>query len=133
MQSQLTFDKTLAEKHLSLLDETAEQFLFCAFDDRKDRKNPALTYTMFASLDATLPELEELNRQGAGIFVCVNQTPGKNRRAGDINHLRALWIEADRPGVTLPKLDPHFIVESSPGKKHYYFLLNDAPLEIGIW
>jgi hypothetical protein len=133
MQSQLTFDKTLAEKHLSLLDETAERFLFCAFDDQKERKNPALTYTIFASLDAALPQLEKLNRQGAGIFICVNHTHGKNRKADDINRLRALWIEADRPGTKLPQLDPHFIIESSPGKKHCYFLLDDAPLETGIW
>ncbi|MEC4747458.1 PriCT-2 domain-containing protein [Methylomicrobium sp. Wu6] len=133
MQSQLIFDKALAEKHLSLLDETAEQFLFCAFDDQKERKNPALTYMLFSSLDTALPQLEKLNRQGAGIFVCVNQTHGKKRKTDDINRLRALWIEADRPGAKLPQLDPHFIIESSPGKRHYYFLLDDAPLKIGIW
>jgi hypothetical protein len=133
MQPKFLIDSAIAERHLSLLDETSEHFLFCTFDDSKHRKNPNLTYSTYTSFQQALPKLQALNNQGAGIFVCINQTLGNKRKCEDITGLRAFWIEADRPGTPLPKLEPQFVIESSQGKHHSYFLLDDAPIEAGLW
>lgn len=67
-------------------------------------------------------------REGWGIFATVNATNGAKRTKRDITRIRALWIDADmsadRYRDDFP-MDPHFIVESSPGKFHYYWRVED--------
>ena len=67
-------------------------------------------------------------RKGCGIFATVNQTDGTKRTKSDITRIRALWIDADAPVAhhrdDFP-VQPHFIVESSPGKFHYYWRVDD--------
>lgn len=39
---------------------------------------------------------------------------------------RAIFQEADRPNTPLPPIDPHIEVESSPGKFHRYYLIDQT-------
>lgn len=54
----------------------------------------------------------------------------KKRKAQDVESIAAIWIDLD--GVALPEnfpLTPTAIVESSEGKYHVYWAVNDVPLD----
>ena len=124
----------LAQSFLTALDESAESFCFQTFDDNKHRKDPALTRVFNGSLEEHWQELEARNRRGAGVFVTVNATDGKGRKAENIIRIRAIWQEADRPNPPIPQLEPHMEVltsEEKHKKNQRYWLIDKstAPLQ----
>jgi hypothetical protein len=114
-----------ARRFLSVLDEEAERFTFQTFADRDDAteaEHRELTHIMHGTLDDLAPRLAALNERGAGVFVCVNATDGRGRSAEHIVGVRALFADFD--GVPLPSawpIEPHIVVESSPGRWHAYW------------
>ncbi len=124
--------KAEAERFLALLDEEAEVFCFQVFDDLDARKEPALASNRHGTLDGLWPWLDAVNRQGAGIFVTVNETDGAGREGGNIVRVRAVFADFDPP-KTAPAparypLPPAWQVESSPGKRHAYWPVDGLPL-----
>jgi len=79
-------------------------------------------------------ELTRLNRQGAGIFITVNETDLKGRKEENITKVRALFLDFDDPSanprkiIAGLKLPPHMVIESSPGKFHVYWLTSNCEL-----
>jgi hypothetical protein len=135
---QLIPDLGAAERHLTLLDETAERFLFCTFDDvklpnGKKRENKKLTKSFYSTLEECAQKLAKLNQQGAGIFVLVNESNGTNRKRENITRLRALWKEDDRSSTPPLPLEPNFVIQTSSGKRHEYLLIEGAPMEGREW
>ena len=116
-------DLEAAQRFLTLLDETAEVWTFQTFDDLKERKDDALARVLHGTLDQHASQLADLNKRGAGVFVTVNETDGKGRKAGNITRIRAVWQEDDGEGKPLP-LEPHIVVETSPDKHHRYILVD---------
>jgi hypothetical protein len=126
-------DREAAERHLQLLDETAEQFTFATFtdagrDENKPRPDP-LARILHGSLADHWETLRALNQQRAGAFVVVNETDGVGAKNANITRIRAVWQEADRGDEPALPCEPHFIIESSPGKHHRYVLTDGAPLD----
>jgi hypothetical protein len=122
--STLEPDFSQAERFLAILDETAERFTFQTFDDDKQRKDKRLASVLTGSLEECWKRLVALNRQGAGVFVTVNETDGKGRKLENITRIRAVWHEEDYPcGKEFP-IEPHMLIESSPGKHHRYWLVS---------
>ena len=74
--------------------------------------------------------LKNINDQGAGVFLTINETDGKGRETRNITKVRAIYVDLDGADVN-PVLQemPHMVVESSPGKFHGYWLVKDFPLE----
>ena len=74
--------------------------------------------------------LEELNCNGVGVFLCVNETDGTGRTNASIKNIRAVFADFDGQDVA-PAYDddPSMVVETSPGKYHAYFFTD--PDEIG--
>jgi hypothetical protein len=74
----------------------------------------------------------ELNRQGAGVFVTVNQTALSGKRTADnILAVRAQFADLDGAplGPVLASADPpDMVIETSPSKWHCYWL-TDCPLD----
>jgi putative DNA primase/helicase len=70
--------------------------------------------------------LTTYNKNGAGVFLTVNETKG-GRKLEHLIRIRAIWCEWDGDGP-LPDwpLAPHLIVESSPGKFHLYWLVTNC-------
>ena len=118
-----------SERFLTLLDEDAEQFTFQTFVDDKNARAGELARVLHGSLDDHWDTLCALNAHGAGIFVTVNATDGQGRTKENITRVRAIWQEADHGDEPALPIDPHIIVESSPGKHHRYMLVEDAPIE----
>lgn len=119
-------------------------FTFQTFDDDHDRDKARRASTrpsgrargspyasiLHGTIEAAWKRLVMLNSNGAGIFVTVSKTDGKGRKFENVynvpNAIRAVWCEDDDTG---PKRDnwpiqPHIAVESSPGKFHYYWLVD---------
>ncbi|MGB5231528.1 MAG: DNA-primase RepB domain-containing protein, partial [Desulfoprunum sp.] len=51
------------------------------------------------------------------------------RKKADVDLYRAIWREADEPNLPALPIEPHLVVESSPGKEHEYILI--TPTEAG--
>lgn len=118
------------EAFLTHLAEGVEEFTFQTFDDNKSRKDPSLTRVLHGSLDQHFDVLCRLNAAGAGVFVTVNETDLKGRSNANIIDVRAIFQEADRPGVPIPTLPPHIVVETSPGKYHRYWLTDGGQVAL---
>lgn len=109
-----------------------EPVTFQTFDDGP-AKRKGLAKARHGSFDRHRKELEQLNQQGAGVFVTVNATNGR-RTAADVLRVRALFVDIDKPAPgTLERLraadlPPSMIVESSPGKLHAYWLTDAVEL-----
>jgi len=120
-----------AERFLLALDEGAESFCFQTFDDDKQRRDKRLARTLHGALDDVWDQLERLNAEGAGVFVAVNAVAhGAARRASSVERVRAVFADFDPWPQEPPQfpLEPHLIVESSPGRRHCYWLVDDLPL-----
>ncbi|MGZ8217876.1 AAA family ATPase [Methylomagnum sp.] len=128
-----------ARRFLEVLDEGAEAFTFQTFDDDKDRKARGMEEAkqrgekdrdpyariLHGTLEQHAAKLTELQAHGAGVFVMVQEGDGHGRTNANVTRIRAVFIEddGDSAGREYP-LEPHLIVESSPGKRHVYFLVD---------
>lgn len=62
------------------------------------------------------------NDSGAGVFVTVNATDGRGRKASNVQSVRAVFADFD--GAPLPAtfpIRPHALIESSPARWHAYW------------
>ena len=103
---------------------------FQTFGD-KNKTDKSLSRVLHGNITKYFSKLIELNEKGAGIFLMVNEGDGSGRTANDIIEVRALFADFDGTPhqEALDLLKPHLIVESSPGKFHLYWLVDDCPLE----
>lgn len=75
--------------------------------------------------------LAKANQSGFGVFFMVNQGDGKGRRSENVKGVRALFLDLDGSPlepVLECSLEPHFVVESSPGRFHVYYMAEEVPL-----
>lgn len=100
--------------------------------DTKRKKAKQLIKVMHGKLAEHAAELTRLNQRGAGVFLSVNETTLKGRKADDVVKVRALFADFDDP-ATYPferiealTVKPHLVVESSPGKWHAYWRTADC-------
>lgn len=107
-----------------------DKFTFQTLDDRKKGR----CYTIKTS-HATLAEVSErfieLNGWGAGVFVCINETDFQGRSARNVTRVRALFADLDGAPiepVLSAGIQPHMVVQSSMGKYHAYWMVEDCPL-----
>lgn len=125
---------TQAKEFLQALDPGTDQFTYQLFDD-SPRKRPHLAQTLHGSLDECARRLAEQNAAGAGVFVTINETDFKGRKAANIVRIRSLYADFDDGRTdTFDRLiadpvPPSIIVESSPGKLHAYWLVKGLTLE----
>jgi hypothetical protein len=126
----LTPDLIQASAFLDALDPGAN-FTFQNFPegDTPSTMSPTILH---GTLKEHAARLTLLNNAGHGIFVMINEGDLKGRAARNVIRVRALFVDSDN-GPIQPLLDaaiaPHIAVESSPGKGHGYFLVNDCPLD----
>lgn len=128
----MTVDLDEAQRFLDALDPEAESFTFQTVDDA-ERKRGALLTTLHGTLEQHAERLAALNAEGAGVFVTVQETDGQGRNKTNITRVRAVFADFDPPGTAaMPEafeIEPHMIVQSSPGKHHVYWLADDVALD----
>jgi len=140
MRLPITPDLDQARRFLELLDPRGV-FTFQTFSDRKEDKKGSFdpnARVFHGTLDEHGPRLVELNQQGVGVFVMVNEGDGvvhdgfkTCRTKANVIAVRALFVDLDGAPLepVLEALPPDIVVESSPGKWHGYWLDDGAPLE----
>ena len=111
-----------ASVFLSLLDPDASFFTFQIVPEPKLRPTGLPPQLLHGSFQDILPTLTTLNKQGAAIFVSVNATDGKGRRAENIIRTRCIWQDDDDGFRGVFPLEPSIIVSTSPGKFQRYWL-----------
>ncbi|MEX2642532.1 MAG: DNA-primase RepB domain-containing protein [Acetobacterales bacterium] len=120
-----------AERFLRWLDPEAEAFTFQTFDEDRERKADALVKVLNGTLKQHEAELAQLSEKGAGIFITINRTDLRGRRAENIDAVRAVFVDLDGAPlepVLACELPPHCVVESSPGRWHCYWRVAELPL-----
>ena len=102
-----------ARRFLRLLDPDTDVFTFQTFDD-SEAKRDELTRVLHGTLEERLAELIALQKAGAGIFVTVNETDLKGRKAQNVKRVRSTFTDLDgaplQPVLDYP-LKPQVIVE----------------------
>ncbi len=74
--------------------------------------------------------LPDANKNGAGVFVVVNETTGDSDKK--VTRVRAVFVDLDGAPlepVTDCNLSPHIVIESSPGRYHAYWKVVGCSLE----
>lgn len=125
----LAADVDTARRFIDLMAE-GEAITLQTFSDRRGRGGlAAIRHGMF---DDHAAELVTLNDRGAGVFWMVNHGDGQGRTAANVTGVRALFVDLDgdplAPVLAAP-IEPHAIVESSPGRWHAYWLVDGCPLD----
>lgn len=137
MNTNLKPNLQAAQAFLTMLDRTGI-FTFQTIHDNKDRKNSSLNRVFHGKLDQHAETLVRLQQKGAGIFVMVNKGDGiahegksTCRTASSVIAIRALFADLDGAPLqpVLDALQPDIVVETSPGRWHCYWLVDDCPLE----
>ena len=139
-------DLACASRFLELLDD-AGGFTFQTFLDSdrfRDsdvgiRSAAECPRVLHGSLDQHARQLTALNEQGAGIFVMVNAGDGvvhaganSCRATPSVIQVRALFLDLDGAPlapVLISALAPDWVVQSSPGRWHAYWKVEDCPLD----
>jgi hypothetical protein len=117
----------------------AERFLhalggrltFQTFAEGTSKGKPGLSRILHGTLVEHADTLARLNARGAGVFVTVNEGDGKQRNNDCVQRIRAYFADFDTvqpPDVVSVPLAPHAIIESSPGRWHWYWWIDSAPL-----
>jgi hypothetical protein len=121
-----------ASRFLACLDPEATFFTFQTFDDDPKRKDRRLAQVLHGTLAEHAVELKRLNERGAGIFVTINETNGKGRKAENVVRVRAVFVDLDGSPLD-PVLHnghpPHIVTETSPGRWHVYWRAVDVTRE----
>lgn len=132
-------DLALASQYIAALTGSADATItFQSFDDIPERRaaNTAAfdagqaavkdpyAHVIHGTLAGCAPVLHALNLQGAGVFVCVNQTDLRGRENRSIVGLRAAFVDKDDGPLDPAKitLPPSFRVRT-PGGEHAYWRL----------
>jgi len=106
---------------------------FQLFDDRKikDRLLAKIFHVTDQMPQRYIARLEELNDIGAGVYMCINETDSKGRKAENIKRVRACFADFDNPSTKVPtfKIEPSMAIESSLSKFHVYFFSDNIPIE----
>ena len=107
-----------------------EVLTFQTLDDSASKRR-GLVKVLHGRFDEVALHLQHLNAKGAGIYWMVNRGDGGGRRAPNVVGVRALFLDLDGAPlepVLAGGLEPHMVVESSPGKWHVYWLVSDCEL-----
>lgn len=123
-------DLEIAQRFLDILDPNGK-FTFQTFDDDQDRKDGRLARTFNGTLEEHATALRDLQQQGAGVFVTINETDLNGRKEQNVVRVRAVFVDLDGApiGPVLEhQCEPHMVIESSEGHWHAYWL-SELPLD----
>lgn len=132
---------TLAEEPGSFAAKSSKvKFIWQTTDDLQDTVNgekiPNIlaNKTFYGSFEEHIKSFANLNARGAAICTAVNKIEGSKRSKENVVGIRAVWVEDDtvlkhpRSQTTFP-LPYSFVVETSSGKYHYYWLTETNDLQ----
>lgn len=99
-----------------------------AFQTFADKGGSELNRTFHGTFEERVNDLIEMNKRGAGVFVCVNRTIyGGGVRGKDVDRIRSFFIDDDSDHVRIEDLPlaPSIVVKSKAGS-HFYWLMKNG-------
>ena len=120
-------DLAAARRFFTVMAE-GEEVTLQTFDDSNPKRG-GLAQVMHGTFDDLAPHLVDLNRQGAGVYWMVNQGNGGGRKTENVVRVRALFLDLDGAPlgpVLAAAVEPHAVIETSPGKWHVYWPVRDC-------
>lgn len=106
----------------------SEIFHFQTFDDQKNDKRISLNRVLVGTLEQYFEQLVQLNNQGAGVFVCVNQIDGPKRDAKRVVKIRSVFADKDDGNFEQFPIEPSMIVQTKNGQ-HAYWITDEVSCE----
>ena len=120
-------DMDVAEEFLEYI-TGGDDIAFRTFDDSDSGRFGARKLS--GHLSDVAEQLVKENTRGAGVFWVVNKTDGKGQLDTNIVGIRALFVDLDGspldPVLSETQALPHIVVETSPGKFHCYWLVENG-------
>lgn len=132
------YDRAAAEQFIRIIAGDTP-VTFQTFDDRerkdsagrnlpKDRK---LSRILHGNLTEHYEVLVQLNKQGAGVFMMINEGDGKGRETSNVTRARAIFVDLDEDGeaklqtilALLGDARPHIVVQTSTERYHVYWII----------
>ena len=129
-------DYTMANQYIgALIGSNDEAITFQFFTDNKKikaaiaGKDPLASHThKKLPLDFAFADIKQ--KKGGGVWIMVNAGNGLGRSAANVVRVRSFFIDLDgspwEPAAEA--LKPHMRVESSPGRWHLYWLVDECDL-----
>lgn len=124
--------RQVSEQPVTFLDAIGRTgpLAFRAIMDAKNRKG-AGAQQISGTFAEVMQQLRRSNDAGYGIFVTVNATDGQGVSAANIVAATCFFVDFD--GTPLDHvarlgLKPHVAVDTSPGKRHFYWRVNGITL-----
>jgi len=105
---------------------------FQTFNDKKNDKFKYLNRQLHGTLADVQSRLTKWNKLDIGVYVTINKTDRQGRKTENIIKVRSLFADLDGSPlnpILKAKPEPHMIIESSKGKYHAYWLVEDCPLD----
>lgn len=129
-------DLEQAVRHINFI-ASGGDVTFQTFDEGKDSKDDMTqgeSPRVFRDAnESSLSEAIHQNLRGQGVFIVVNETDGKGRKAENITKVRFVFCDLDEGGkeklariMADEKRPPHAVIESSPGKFHVYWRVDGS-------
>jgi AAA domain/RepB DNA-primase from phage plasmid len=104
-----------------MIDQLKGLVTYQTFGEGDKKQNKSLC-KIIHSYDEKL--FQDLNEKGAGIYFMFNEGNGKGRNNKSVIRIRGFFQEDDHNCDKELPLEPHFIVQTSPGKYHRHFLVD---------
>lgn len=130
MNSLASDDALVETRRFLTLFREGEPCTFQTFDERGEARD--LARILHGDVEQHGAELSALNARGAGIFFMANFGDGKGRAAANVTGICALFADLDGAPlepVLSAGLEPHAVIESSPGRYHVYWLVANCRLD----
>lgn len=116
----LTCNFDLAKRFLEYLDKNAQKFCFQPYKSKFARA------PIIDTLEGAWFEICKLDAAEFNISVAINDTDGERRNTENVTRIRAVWQDDDGCSASdnYP-LPPSVVVQTSSGKYHRYWLVED--------
>lgn len=122
-------DLDMAEEFLRTIGRNTDVHIFLIISEKD--KGKGAPRQLIGTWDRHRAELICANREGHGVFVLINKSDGTGRKVDNIIGVNALFVDLDGAHLEPVRqfvLEPHLVVESSRGRFHAYWLINNLPL-----
>jgi P4 family phage/plasmid primase-like protien len=96
-----------------------------------DRSRSCKAAVLHGPLAKVAEQLVNDNRNGCGVFVCVNETDLRGRKEENVVRVRALFVDIDKGEPPPWHLPPTIVVQSVRGPHAYWRVLDGTPDSFG--
>jgi hypothetical protein len=92
--------------------------------------DPSLRKKIYGPFSRVKPQLEKLNKAGAGIFIVINKTDAGGQKDSNVTGLTALFVDNDEQVKLESAVAPSIRIKTARGEHLYWLLEPDEPLNM---